>query len=358
MPPSSYPFPKRAVILAGITILVLIGIGVIFFYPQKPSFDDRYQKAFQYFLRGDNDAAVKESQKALDLALTKDAEADIKRVLAANLLRRNNENDAKEAVRILKEIINDPAVSDLSHARALYDLAFISNLIFSQQFMEKSVFDEEPYATYLKESNTGILGAVRRIYEEADKVHPSAAAKLQIASKYAVPLLNGQTEKKLDAKKTAELIQEYVHLAAPLISNPPYTKSDMAYLHILHAASLLAIEQVLKSVTMQEVEGAYKEAILTAESASSDDARAYGILREAQLFYAMALANRFGKARADDIKNLIAPILSKETGYRSATIYLERVHLPATDFRKRSLLAIAKISPEFQSLLQELGWKE
>lgn len=305
--------------------------------------------------------ALGKFQEALPLAQSKIAEVEVKRKIASSSLRRGTRDGHDEAIRIYKEIINDAAVPTRSRALAMSDMAFSWDLLGNFEWLEKAVFNEEPYAAYLRESGSdfyGLYGAARRIYEQSDALYPTAFAKLQIAAKYAIPLRNGKRDNALSEERTLELIEQYLEEGMTLISALPYEESVLAYMHLLRATALSAIADFRKSTShAAETEAAYQEAIAITAKLSVSDIYAKRVNMRARLWYAAYLAYTFGDSRTDDIRELIRPIVSLGAAERPLG-YLRRVgQRPAGDFLKGNFLAIARQSTEFQSLLTQLDWE-
>ena len=373
---SNYPYftlHKKTQIFFAVAVLTALGLASAYFYSEKIKRDNLatrrfvadYQEAVASHNRGDYDAAVAKFKQALMEAPNKTAEAELKRKIARSLLRGPESNQA-EAIRLYKEIIDDPLVPKHLRAFALNDMAFAFDLrgfVGDQTFLEKAVFNEEPYASYLQESNTGIYGAVRRIYEQSDALYPTAFAKLEIAFKYAVTMNMGTREAGLSAEQTATLVRKYIDEATPLMGAFPYEGSLLAYMHLIRGVALGTIEQADKNnANSDESEAAYKSAILTVSTASPEDVHAQTILMLARLWYAANLGYRFGAARTGDIQMLIGPIIEAKSINTQPATYL-RSHIrwvgiwTSGGALRKGLFEIAGILPEFRSLLIELGWR-
>ncbi len=350
----------RALLITIIIVVFLAGGAYFYFRKSKLStletFNMAYLEADALHSHGDYNAAVTKLQQALKVAPSKSAEANLKRKIASSLIFRNSGSDQDDAILIFKEVVDDPAMPVLSRALALSDMAFTYDLTSDRELMKRAVFNKEPYASYLRESGTGIHGALRRIYEQSDVLYPTAFARFEIAIRYAIPLLNGRVEPGLNAEQTAEQIQRYVSDAQQLITSLPYEPSVLAYLHILRAVALSASERALKNIALKDIESAYQTAISTVSESSPVDYNSQSVLVRARLFYAIDLASRFGETREHDIRELVAPIVVSESKYQPVNFIRLIGVQPANDFFKHSFLQLARISPEFRDLLSKLGW--
>lgn len=353
---------KHATIIAVLLILVVSGLGGVYFYYSKTlkernteKFNAAYGEAKLLHRRGEYDMAIAKFNEAIRYAPTGALQARVKLRIASGMLHGSDMSAYERAVQLYKEIINDQTLPSSIRAGAMNEMAFVFDRTKDAEFVARTVFNEEPYRMYFRESQTGIYGAVRKIYEQSDLLYPTAFAKLQIAAKYAIPLLNRQTEPHLTASQTAGLINKNLDNAVPLMQSLPYDVSTVAYMQLLRATALKAVEPIREDVAVKDVEAAYQEAIVAAGASSDADSKYTLIL--ARLFYAMTLADKFGESRTEDISNLISSLIREEVSFQHLTAYLRYFATASPDdFRKRSLLKISEISPEFRDLLSELGW--
>ena len=359
---------KPTLLLYAIVIIAAV-LGAAYFYSRQRAGSDQKQwekltKEVKIFhQQGNYEKTIETFKAAVRFAPTKYHESEVKRHMAGILMVRNLPGDRIEAVRLFKEVVNDNMAQAKEKALALSDMAFAFTTTGENEgFMRQVVFNEEPYATYLRESKTGIYGGLRRLYEESDKFFPTAFAKLGIADNYALPLFAGKTDAGLTPLDTAKLIKKTVDEAIPLMDDLPYENLVIAHMYLMRATSLSVTQMFIKDVVMEEIENAYKRAITTAEKVIASDDRLDSqhvppTLAISRLFYAMTLTRVFGKTRVDDIATLLKPIINREAGYEAAISYIKNANArQSSALSKKRLISISKLVPEFRKLLQNLGW--
>ena len=353
---------RRAVTIgiAAFGILALIAAGANFYFRKAArveTFRLALEEAVTFQRRGDWRMAAEKFKQVLHLAPNDIATAEGKRLLAHSLLRSGVEEDRTLSLQLYKEVIADPATPVKWRALTLSDMAFAFDLTGDQALMDRAVFNEEPYAAYRRESRTGIYGALRKIYEQSDALHPTAFAKFEIAFKYAQALHRGMVEESLDAPKTARHIQEYVETASPLLPALPYETSVVAFMHLIEAFSLSVSESTLHNIEFSKIEAVYRQAISTARGAPPEDMQSKAVLFRIYPHYAGDLLARFGETRAADTRELLLAFL--ELRSIGLAEYARGVQgRPEDDPMRARFIEFARVSPEFRSfLVEEAGWR-
>lgn len=349
---------KRPVAVGLILLtLLLVTTGAYLYLRTGKTSEEAYRAAYEegrrLYKAGEWIVAEQKFREVLNFTSDPVENAEIKGRLAGSLFQQDpSGTGGREAVLLWKEIARDPALPRSTKARALNDLAFLYDLGATDEFLRTVVFSEEPYGSYLRGTEGAIEGAVRKLYEEADTLAPTAFSKLEIAFTYTTAFFYGKKESNLDPKKIALRIQHYVKEAEPLMDAQLYSRSTFAHLYLLRAANLSVSNMILHNINYSEIEQAFQQALAIAGEGT--DIYSRRIFLNAAFFFARNLAAQFGNARADEIKTLILPLLSSDYLRNVARSVLV---LPDAAPIKVSFLNLAQVSPEFRTLLTEQGWR-
>ena len=359
---------KHKAVAVFILIAILLVVGGVYFYYRKTSEQTRevLREEGQHFQNeGEWIRAEQKFREALALTSDPSQKAILKGVIAFNLYRNDPlGTPGREAVLLLKETISDPAVSAGIRARSINDLAFLHDMSASDNFLRNVVFSGEPYESYLKDAGGNILGAVRRLYEEADKLRPTAFSKIEIAFKYSLMLAMGVEENGLGSEEIAHRIQRYIKEAEPLMNPQQQPQNVFAYMHLMRATSLSISDMVLHNIEYSKIESEYQEAltlsqeVFTLSRKEPDNYDARQIFIKASLGFALSLASRFGEKRAGEETALVKQIFSLDPVPFYLTT-LEKIvqRLPDNTYMKSAFLGLARVSPEFHTFLTKHGWK-
>ncbi len=357
-------------IMAIVVVLIAILSGAYFFYSKISSrqkseqFLSSYNKALALSrVLGKEDETIEKFKEALSLAPDAEVSANITLITALDLYARNRGNDRVEAVGLIKNIIKNSNISAPRRAAALNGLAMIlisdSAIDIDEGFAKKYVFNDEPYAGYLSKTNEDVWRATRMISEEADKLHPSRLSKTTIALMIARDLYNGKTEPGLSQKDTAYLIQKNISESDTIIDDPNFSflSAEQALLMTERATALGISELVLKNISQNDIEAAYKQAISAADSDTGNfNSQLMGMY--ARFNYAKHLIGSFGDSRKSEILPLLAEIISADRPqYKSFHNFLGVIAgYPKDNLMKISTLKLAVLSPDFRAFLTRYGW--
>lgn len=349
-----------------IALVLITAGGIYFFYyrRQAAEFEREYQSANESHAAADYDTAVTNLKVLMEKAPTRQDQEAATWKLASSLIFRDKEGDRVEAIRLFEEIANDSQASARSRAFSLNGIAFTYDLTGDEEFMRNAVFNKEPYATYLRETRTGIHGGIRKIYEGALKLFPNTFSKIEIANHYAIPMQEGLFEDGLNRGSTSDLIRKYLAEGTPALRTYErlYQPDMFAYLLRLHASSLVAVYESTQSVGRDEVESAFKEAIAAAQRSAEADENGKRVLYSARLHYAAFLAKNHGSERAPEIKKLTEPLTTSHPPYSQEVSWTRSMltsigQRPRGDYLQQTYTTIVGIDNDFRLLLLELGWK-
>ena len=352
-----------------IIILFVIVAGVIgMYFVSKRQQEQRFSAArrtadeFHHSVGG-RDEAIAKMREALAYAPSDKATASTKSKLAYDLISRNEGLDRSEGVQLLKSVWTDQALSQRRRAGALGELAFNLWKIGSEanaEFARKYVFNDEPFASYLREAGEDVYWAISRMFQAADAVYPNAQAKIMTAFMHVQRLLSNRIAPGMTREGTAQWSQQLLQDGLALFEDKNFTYENgrLAFLYLQYAKTLDWSDIVLHNIPVDSIRVAYERSVETGKSAPNDVHSQVALL-EARYYYAIFLTNRFGADEVEAVEALLKPVISaRGLQFDFFHQYIRNVfsRLPETYVRSQ-LVKIAGISPLFRSYLIENGWK-
>ncbi|MBI2097065.1 MAG: hypothetical protein HYT40_02875 [Candidatus Sungbacteria bacterium] len=331
--------------------------------PTSSKFTQDYATARFLHSQGQFDESIAQFSQVVQEAPTTSLATEVKLRLAYDLFSRNAGDDRIRAIGIYKDIIADEKLDPSLRATAYRNLGLSTQDYVTSDFVKKYIFNDGRYATFLAEAEGSLLRASNRLFEESEKLHPTALAKLEIARFFAVAITDKSLESQLTVSQKAERIEQYVKDSAPLMDAPYYSNSKKALIYQVRAIVLDASTDILENRPLQDIEANYKQAISIADALSGNDIYTKDVAMQSRLWYAMFLAHRFGASRLKDIKETLLPIISLDETKDPLTAkgidgYLNNLSFrPTNSYSRIQLLAVARMIPEFKTLLIKNGWK-
>ncbi len=358
---------RQPIVLILIAVLLFLGAGAAAYYyfiikPERMAqLDETYKHGHDLHHQGNFSASIETFQELLAGGPSTGDEAHIRSLIAFDLFQRNQGNDRSKAMEMYRDIILGEAYLPRDRSLVLVDLALLmSNL--DRAFYEQHLANT-PLAAYLPTTpgRFDALKAAIQMYMQADQMYPSSAAKLYIVNAYAALLGNGALPEGTEPTVVAQLMQEYITQAEPLMSAVSYEPSHVARQRLARALGLETSNGVLKNIPFTQIDTAYKEAMALAGQQEEGNYQLRALLMQTRFFYATFLYNTYGTERKDDVT-----LLLKEYGRAVAEPsmfaltrkrYENLATRPETDYIKVNSKKLITVSPEYKTFLQDIGWK-
>lgn len=359
---------KNKVLFIGLILFLLaILLGGYFYFTYTKDnnealqifYDDAVALSKEY---GKEDAAIEAFRESLALSTDLDTSARINRQIAKLLFIRNNGDDRFESIQLFKSIIDDTRISNSRRASALNTLAsLLLDFGIDEETGRLSLFNSEPYKSFYAKSS-GMAETTLEIFKYADSTYPTAQSKYNIAYILAVDIYTERSTIGIPEKEQAQQVQKYLADAEVLLErgddNYIYTNADRAYMLTQKAVILGVTENVLNNISENEMELAFQEAIEAADLESSNRFNAT-LPVYVRFNYAVHLISRYGDKRGEDILPLLT-FISNVNGahHESFYDYVRSIPtLPTENILRRSTTKLADTSPEFETYLNQHGWK-
>lgn len=326
-----------------------------FLYPSRPSQtvdkNIQFSNAVQLLNKNKLDDAVVAFEQLVSSAPNKTQTKKTRAVLAFTLFMRNQGDDRRQAVAILKEIITDKSATPFERADATMRLLSFYSGTRDEAFARELIFKGAPFESLL---NGDVPLAIRRAYETADNLYPLSLVEFHIAYWYEVAYLSAPKDER------PVLLQELRRWTKKGETNLPaflvlgYPKSTIGRAYEMLAADRTAIATYTDR-NFVPAEAAFKEALAYLESARGELA-GWNIELFTRFYYANMLAKAYGGSRKSDIASLLMPVIGEPPeqfkGYRF--LFFDWLQKPdpllKTRFRR-----LAALVPEFHDFLQERG---
>jgi len=315
-----------------------------------------YAAAEKFRKEGKHDLALASYQKALDAA-----EDDFQRAQIALDIARAMEQLGRyeEAVIRFKAITADTSNYAITRATALSSVGLMYYTYSGAplQAIVTETFKDSPYSSF-RNDGTSLGMAYIKLFEHAASIYPLALSEVFIAYGYSNELLGMQNATSTPQGKEyiARVIQGLRAADADLarmgsaVEERPLIPEALA-----RAGSTVDALVTLGVVSNPEQAGAYfRDSVQYAALLGDKPGNSYA------LRYASSLANRYGDARAEDIRSLLAPFRSgnERNIHAVTTDYLRFVRAEgASSAKVGQLTALGKIDSGFKSYLLSLGWR-
>lgn len=268
--------------------------------------------------------------------------------------------DYADAISIWKGIAADTSsYSRITRAEALQSLALM-NSRFGDPKNTELIFSDPPYSALLAKGNEAL--SYRHLFEYTTTVYPVALSEFYIADWYAgsITKIVSSGDSSTTTASTISSYNENIkeRLAAgekdlSRMRQDPSEQYNLVYSLERKAVVLGKMELIGDTSFGESAEAAFKA---TLAEYSTLNISADGTAR---LQYVYFLARKYGKTRAMDIKNILAPIYQDTTTYRGASIkpFLTnaRTH---SDRTEKNLVLLASLDSNFKALLVSFGWTE
>ena len=343
-------------------ILVLAAGGAYYYWimpMQIEAENKRYKGAYESLHvphhAGDLNSAISAGRELLETAPTPTWAAQTQLIIAHDLYTRNNEGDRAEAYTIYKSIVASENVFPLHRALALAEMTFNAHMAGNPSFATTYLFNDGSYAEILTKENDNVQNAFLRMYEWSDDVYPNAFAKIQIALILGQQLSSEEVTDEAQAE-TARSVQTYVGDADALLGIR-YDKGRLAQLHLSRAMALWMSSKVLGNIAPFELEND----VSRTETIAREENSVHGamVLNLAKILRAMILQDSKKAAEAKDVLIALAnDIAAGDPKARQLmTSYFGGVGArEPNDLIRTQFVDLARISPEFKTLLKSSGW--
>lgn len=372
------------VIIVIVLVTIIVG-GYWYFTVYRPkellmAFYRDSSEAHQFHHAGRYDESITAFQKVIMKAPTKNDETYIKYLIAYDLFKRNRGDDRTRAVAMYKEIMNDPLVSSLGRAVAIYEFMDTYNGTHDAKFARKDIFKGEPLGKFLDEA--GLLGyqssndsdveyAVRKSYELAETFYPFSISEFRIANWYKMALDDVWYKNETEKQAFLSQLKEWTKKGE---SNLPKAerfhshKSRVGYVYLMNALARVALAKYTNR-DYSYAESLFKVALqkLSPEDIlghSSFNINAYNISLYIRFEHAAALVDIYGEKRKGEIITLLQPIISPSPtlkGYPSPTFYEflrnEMGESHSTHGHKKDILQLINIAPGLKEAFVARGIK-
>jgi len=363
-PTTSPTRPKPPFAAIALVLVVVVAAIVYFVYMEDKKTDNNfgaeYSDAHLLHHTGDHSQSIEKFRALVPLATNKAQEAHIKAVLAFDLFLRNQGSDRAEAMQIYSELAFGSQYQVSDRAIALAELALLAGS--EDRFFIDQYFSSAPLNQFLPvpEGRFGPAKVGIRMLMHSDSLFPNSLAKYSIAGAYANMIGNSALDAGSDPAVIAQLMQEYVRDADPLLGEIQYEKSHVVRQNLYRALALGASNRVLNNISFEVREDAYKRAInLSNDPEANASYQAHGMLMRARFYYA-AFLNNFGDKRETDIASLLQPFgmvdPSQKLSALTVSFFTQAATRSDTDFVKSNAIKLAALSAEFKAFLVKIGW--
>jgi hypothetical protein len=307
-----------------------------------------YAQGNQLMSSGQYTAAAQQYRAAVsqttDLSLTEQATSQF--ALASADAAAGNYT---EAVATYENIA--ASTTTLSNLARAYAVQYLGLIYYSSSdpAVAAEIFNDPSYAPLFVSGDERL--SLRNLFDYAASIYPLASSELYSADWYVdnLPAATSTQTQYLNtiSQKLALASQDIAYLrAAPLQSYISY-----ALVNALDTqAVVLGKLQILGQTRFADPDQAFMDLMSTY---ATFHLQYDGMAR---LHYAIYLSDRYGSSRAQDIKNLLAPI---ETNPSSTSLYIVAFLKNEQANRwgeKADLVALSTLDPNFKTLLTSLGW--
>lgn len=350
---------KRYTLL--LLVLILSGAVVFgyiyymrFYIPQQSkTYQADARVAYGTFVSGDYVTSVESLPALIAQAPNKSELGRLKILLGVSYWFRDQSGDRTQAIKTLKEVVNDYSIPAVWRAQALNSIArFVndSSLSFYQVH-----FNEAPYNAFVPAEGTEVQkvsAAYLALLKYSDDTYPTSWAEYSIAHQYAS--LSVSNPSGADPKETAEMMMKYVKDGDSRHDESIYSPSILVHGYYHRAVSLGRISFLLGSPaeSVKEAEDAYALVFDTAK-ATGQDKNPSVIIWRARFYNANLVSSQLN--REEDIRAMLQPFAEADHLSEELRFFANLKNVPETNFNKMVAIKLAKISPEFRVFLDKLG---
>ena len=332
---------------------VLAGLGYIKYRSYKAmTYQSDAKTAHETFVSGDYKNSADQLTTLVAQAPNKSEMGRLKILLGVSYWYRNQNNDSAQAVKILKEVVNDYSIPAAWRAQALNSIArFVqdSSLAFYQLH-----FSEVPYSTFVPAEGTETqkLNAVYlALLKYSDDTYPTSWAEYAIAYHYAS--LSASSSKDAELKQYVQMMQLYVQDGDSRQDQSIYSPSVLIQSYYYRALSIArsAVLEGLTPESIKKVEEAYRRVFETSTRLDQDE-RGVQLLLRTRFYNANFLSMQTG--REVEVQELLKPFATKDAS-TAGIFFTSLKDVPDTNFNKVVAIKLAKISPDFNLFLSRVG---
>ena len=253
-----------------------------------------------------------------------------------------------DAVATYKEIAAaSTTLSRVTRAHAVQSLGHMFYR-FGDPAITREIFKSRPYSRFFDADR--VPRSYRNLFDYAASLYPLALSEMFSADWYANQLLAGTTTR----PEYKTIIREKLELAEKnLASVRDDPAQRYAFLNAFEKrAAILGKMKRIGDDSFAEPEAAFKELLGYYET--------YRLRGDgtARLQYAYYLAHMYGKDRAADIHNILAPIIADPKGHGYVVAGILENDVPDRVQAKQNFALLASIDPAFMELLRSYGWTE
>jgi len=261
-----------------------------------------------------------------------------------------------EGVRLLKEVAANTSYTQTIRAYAVQYLGHLLYAINTEE-INKEVFKDEPYKSFLSGSADDRSVARRKLYEYASSIYPLGIPELRIAKWYSQELvhISGPGAQGIASSTQVEemkaIIRQKLASADSYVASIARDEQAGQYIPevLYRKATVLGDLYISGDTSFGDPEQTYKQA-LTASTLR------VGQESSAKFSYASYLARKYGAQRADDIKVLLKDFYAGDRYAKTNTVDMIRGEKNNLLGNKPYLLLLAKIDTNFATFLKSLGW--
>jgi len=353
-----------------ILILIILALsGTVFFgymYYMRfhlPQQNKTYQAdaktAYDTFVSGDYATSIESLPALIAQAPNKSEVGRLKILLGVSYWVRDQSGDRTQAIKTLKEVVNDYSIPATWRAQALNSIArFVndSSLSFYQVH-----FSEAPYNAFVPAEGTEaqkVSAAYLALLKYSDDTYPTSWAEYAIAHHYGYLSVSNNIGTATPSE-IAQLIEKYIKDGDTRKDQSIYSPSVLlsGYLYRALAMTGSAITLEYKNFPITEVEASYQQVLLVGDTFNqATNPVLHEIVMKTRFYYAYFVLNSTGDIQ--QVRTILQPFdtAGNETGSHMSWTWFESLKsLPDNSFNKNIAQKLAESSVEFKDFLLQLG---
>lgn len=330
---------------------------------------DAFVKSFQEsqdLLKSDSAEAIEKLEQTIMFSSSPEEAALAKVSLGVAHISGKDFESLKKGITVLKEVAAGELYPPYYRAGAATHIAGIYPSLLDGEFAQSHIFSGDPrWGSFIKDGD--IDEAVRRAYEWANTLFPTARAHYNIALWYGRKLLEADAPPVYaDLFKTN--LKRGDNLLEIILSRGTLRKDakELAFLFQLRGVSHALYYELYKTPSSKNVaETSFKLALATLDedSAVSRAESARGMRLFIHYYYAIFLSRLGGggdDSRGREIRELLRPIVKEQNKSFPFFSYLKNLGALSSDthtIQRENALLLVRFDSPFRVLLKELGWK-